>query len=139
MLRAGLRIGSVAPGVRGTYIVQFVGPVEEAWKAAVAAAGGELLEYVPDFAFKVRMRPAQAHGGAAASEVRWVGLFHPAYKLSPRLTRAGERLYVVRLEPGSDGAAAANAIGAAGARGVQARRATLVVWRQADGSRPWRG
>ena len=48
------------PPERGIYIVQFIGPIEDAWKAAVAAAGGELLDYVPEYAFKVRMRPAQA-------------------------------------------------------------------------------
>lgn len=51
-----------APGgaERGRYIVRFSGPVEEAWKEAVAARGGEILEYVPEFAFKVRMSPTQA-------------------------------------------------------------------------------
>ena len=30
----------------------------------------------------------------------WVGLFHPAYKLSPDLIRDGTHLYTVRVERG---------------------------------------
>src|SRR3954447_21048929 len=34
-----------------TYLVQFNGPVQEAWKAAAAQAGAHLYGYVPDHAF----------------------------------------------------------------------------------------
>src|SRR4026207_2414194 len=51
----GLTIAGYGAGQRGYFIVQFAGPVMEAWKAQAAAAGAELLDYVPDFAFKVRM------------------------------------------------------------------------------------
>src|SRR5215208_2774570 len=54
----GLTIAGYAATQRGYFLVQFAGPVLDAWKAAVAANGGELLDYVPDFAFKVRMTPA---------------------------------------------------------------------------------
>jgi hypothetical protein len=82
---------------------------------------------VPEFAFKVRMTPTQSQAVRALSSVRWVGLYHPAYKLSPRLTRAGERLYVVRLEAGGDEAQAATAIGSSGARVLAREGRTLVV------------
>jgi subtilisin family serine protease len=121
-----LRHRALGAAERGTFIVQFAGPVEDAWKKAVAAHGGEILEYVPDFAFKVRMSPAQARHVRRLESVRWVGLFHPAYKLSPRLARGGERLYVVRLERGADGARAAAAITRAGPR-VLARDGETVV------------
>ncbi len=126
-LAARLRHRALGAQERGMYIVQFVGPIQDAWKAAVAATGGELLDYVPEYAFKVRMRPAQALAVRRLPSVRWVGLFHPAYKLSPRLTRAGERPYVVRLEPGSDGASTEAAIRALGVRGLRRDGQTLVV------------
>lgn len=50
----------------------------DAWKAQVAAAGAELLDYIPDFAFKVRMTPEAADRVAALDSVAWVGLFQPA-------------------------------------------------------------
>ena len=56
----GLAIAGYAQGQRGYYLVQFTGPVQQAWKDGVTAAGAELLDYIPDFAFKVRMNPAEA-------------------------------------------------------------------------------
>ena len=126
-LTSGLRQRALGAGERGVYIVQSVGPIEDAWKAVVASAGGELLEYVPDFAFKVRMTPAQSVAVRRLPSVRWVGPFHPAYKLSPRLTRGGERLYVVRLEPGGNEALVTTAVGATGARVLARDGRTLVV------------
>jgi len=34
--------------------------VEQAWKDQVEAAGAEILDYVPEYVFKVRMNPAEA-------------------------------------------------------------------------------
>jgi hypothetical protein len=127
-LPPGLQAKAFAPGVRRTYLVQFVGPIEDAWKESAVAAGAELLEYIPDFAFKVRMTPAQAQAVRRLPSVRWIGPFHPAYKLSARLKRGGERLYTVRLERGSDAAAAASAIAAAGA-GVEHQEGPVLVVR----------
>src|SRR5262245_31039521 len=62
-LPPGLTIAGYAVGQRGYFIVQFAGPVMEAWKAQVAAAGAELIDYVPDFAFKVRMRSEERRVG----------------------------------------------------------------------------
>src|SRR3712207_7569174 len=42
--------------------------------------------------FKVRMTPAAARQVARLDSVAWVGLFHPAYKLSLALVRDGMRL-----------------------------------------------
>ena len=131
-LAPGLRHRALGPSERGTYIVQFVGPIEDAWKAAVTTAGAELLEYVPEFAFKVRMTPAQSVAVRRQPNVRWVGPFHPAYKLSPRLTRNGERLYVVRLEPGVDETRAVAAIDGSGVRVLGRDGRTLVASASAE-------
>jgi len=122
----GLAIVGYAAGQRGYYLVQFRGPVEEAWKAEVEAAGGELLGYVPDFAFKVRMNPGQARKVEGLSSVAWVGLFHPAYKLSPDVARGGTRLYTVRIERGADAGLATAAIAASGAQ-VLARAENILL------------
>src|SRR4030095_62939 len=116
----GLTIASYAAGERGYFIVQFAGPVMDAWKAQVAAAGAELLDYVPDFAFKARMTPDAADRGAALDSVAWVGVFHPAYKMDPTLVRGAgaSRLYRVRIERGADVDATVNEIAGAGAKVV---------------------
>ena len=67
----------------GYYIVQFTGPVREAWKERVTKAGGTIFDYIPDFAFVVRMDDAAHTAVTALPEVAWVGPFQPAYKLSP--------------------------------------------------------
>src|SRR6185503_14552622 len=111
-----LTIAGYAAGQRGYFIVQFAGPVMEAWKTQAAAAGAELLDYIPDFAFKVRMTPDAADRVAALDSVAWVGLFQPAYKLDPALFRAGAatRAYRLRIERGADVEATVDAIAGAG-------------------------
>ena len=84
------------------YIVQFRGPVEQDWVDQVSALGSEVLGYIPDFAFKVRMNRLQAaHVGELASVI-WVGEFQPAYKLNPNLDMAVPNLVRVRIEAGAD-------------------------------------
>jgi serine protease AprX len=122
-----LRARRLGEGSRGVWLVQLAGPVRSAWKDALAATGAELLEYVPDFAFKVRMTPAQSRKVRALAGVRWVGAFHPAYKLSPRLVRSGARIYAVQLERGGSPARAESAIAASGARVASADGRTLLV------------
>ncbi len=80
------------------------------------AQGGELIEYIPDYTFKVRMDRAQARQVGALTDVAWVGLFQPAYKLAPNLTAGGTGLYRVRIERGADVAATTAAISQSGAQ-----------------------
>jgi len=122
----GLTIAGYAAGERGYFIVQFDGPILETWKADVAATGAELLDYIPDFAFKVRMNPAQAAQLARLDSVVWVGLFHPAYKIDRDVIRGGVRPYTVRIEQGADAAAAAAMITATGAQ-VLGREGSIVT------------
>ena len=112
----GLTIAGYAVNRRGYYLVQFEGPVLDSWKADVAALGVDILDYVPDFAFKVRMTPPQAAQVERLGSVVWVGLFHPAYKLGPEVARNGARPYTVRIERGANAVAAQAAIAATGAQ-----------------------
>ena len=97
-----LTISKYAPDQRGYYVVQFRGPVEQAWKDEVAALGADILDYIPDFAFKVRMNPAQADRVAGLGAVARVGIFQPAYKLDWGLLSRAGGLYIVRVERGTD-------------------------------------
>lgn len=123
----GLTIAGYAQGQRGYYIIQFRGPIEQVWKDEVSAAGAELLAYIPDFAFKARMNPAAAARIERLGSVAWVGLFHPAYKLSPDLVRDGTHLYRVRVERGADVGQATAAIAQAGAQIVDRQDTILLV------------
>lgn len=122
----GLRIDAYAPGELGYYIVQFVGPVVQAWKDEVQRLGGELLDYLPNNAFVVRMDDATLGQVSAASFVRWVGIFQPAYKVDSEIGRRtfqdpnrgipGPRQLVVELFELEDPAAVAPALTALGAQ-----------------------
>ena len=112
----GLTISGYAQNQQGYYIVQFGGPVEQSWKDAVGATGAEFLGYVPDFAFKVRMNPAQAAQVENLADVAWVGLYQPAYKLSTDLIVNGSGLYRVRIERGANTGQARAAVVQSGAQ-----------------------
>lgn len=123
----GLTIAGYAQAQRGYYIVQFNGPVEQAWKDQVTALGAELLGYIPDFAFKVRMNPAQAAQVENLNNVAWVGLFQPAYKLSPDLAREGTNLYRVRVERGADAGLTTAAVVQSGAQVLRGQGSNILL------------
>jgi len=124
---AGLGREGYPAGQRGYYIVQFEGPIQQAWKDQVSALGGELLDYIPEFAFKVRMTPEQAQQVGHLQEVAWVGVFQPAYKLAPGLRRDGLQLYRVQLEQGVDFPAVARDVARLGPEVLQQEGAVLLV------------
>lgn len=92
------------------YLLQFVGPVQREWKAAVVRAGTRLYGYVPDYAFLARMDQATVAHVKTLSFVRWAGPYLPAYRISPGLAgeiaaaghEASTRRVVVRTLPDSD-------------------------------------
>jgi hypothetical protein len=80
-----------------------VGPIEQSWKDAVSALGAEILDYMPDFAFKVRMNPSIANRVQQMGFVSEVIRFQPHFKFGADLKRDGEiNLYLVRVERGAD-------------------------------------
>ena len=74
-----------------TWLVQFDGPVQASWKAAVEQTGANLYGYIPDYAFISRMDAANAEKVRALPHVRWVGSFQPAYRLAPELGEVAAR------------------------------------------------
>ena len=85
-------------------IVQFKGPVQEAWKDAVAGKGAVLFGYLPNYAFIVRMSPEQERAVKQLPFVRWTGAYHPGYKLHPALdSERGELLMNVLFFDDPDG------------------------------------
>ena len=76
-------------GEYGYYLIQFNGPIRDEWKKDVERSGAELLWYVPKFAFISRVPTDQVDKVRAMSEVRWLGLYQPAYKVFPGLENWG--------------------------------------------------
>jgi hypothetical protein len=67
------------------YIVQFKGPVEQAWVQQLEQLGAELLGYIPDHAHLARIQPADLEKVRRMYAVRWLGPYQPGYKLAPAL------------------------------------------------------
>jgi subtilisin family serine protease len=104
---------------QGIYLLQFNGPVQEAWKSAVQQAGAQLYGYIPDHAFIARIDAAAIGQIRALPFVRWVGPYHPAYRLAPSLaqaTVAGDVRVMAQTLPDADLSALAAQIDAWGGR-----------------------
>ncbi|MDY7079861.1 MAG: S8 family serine peptidase [Chloroflexota bacterium] len=69
----------------GYYLIQFKGPILSEWKEALGKAGAVFHDYVPRFAYVVRMDETTAARVRALEAVRWVGLYQPAFRLSTDL------------------------------------------------------
>ncbi|MEN8238892.1 MAG: S8 family serine peptidase, partial [Actinomycetota bacterium] len=97
---------------RGSYLIALSGPISQAQADALRATGAQLTAYIPDFAYKAILTPAQAERATQIDGVTAITVFQPEYKLSPDLAESG--LYRIRLERGADRALASADIEAAG-------------------------
>ncbi len=69
----------------GYFLVQADSPITGEWKQSLESAGATLYGYIPDYAFIVGL-DSQAHSRVRnLPEVRWMGHFHPAYKICPMI------------------------------------------------------
>ncbi|HWI51932.1 MAG TPA: S8 family serine peptidase [Symbiobacteriaceae bacterium] len=103
---------------RNLYVVQFSGPVEEAFKSAVVRLGAELGDYLPENAFLVRMDGAVKAKVAALGFVKGVVPFSPVYKLDQGLARLGDEAQAtVRIS--TFGTGTKGPVGALSALGVK--------------------
>ncbi|MCU0607844.1 MAG: S8 family serine peptidase [Candidatus Edwardsbacteria bacterium] len=85
-LPAGLKYDPPKDGEHTYYIVQFRGPIRDGWRQGLEAEGAQVMFYLPDYAFVVRMNEAiRARLSMTKGEIGWTGLFHPAYKISDRI------------------------------------------------------
>jgi hypothetical protein len=76
----------------GLRLVQLVGPPKSEWHAALEGAGLQVLQYYPHNSYLVWSEPAAAERARDLSFVRWVGAFHPAYKLGSTLAGRSGRI-----------------------------------------------
>jgi len=70
------------------YIVQFVVPPLEEFRDALTAAGATVYNFLGNHARIVRMNPAVRARVARLPYVRWIGPYHPAYRLELALLDA---------------------------------------------------
>ena len=71
-----------SPGDPGAYIVQARGPIDNAFRAMLAAAGAEIVSYIPNNAYLVRAPAGVANGLAGNPLTQGVIPYEPYYKIS---------------------------------------------------------
>ena len=79
----------------GLYIVQFAGPIQDAWLDALKATGVEVVTYIPSNAYIVRGNSKSAASlisfAAQNRYAQFVGDYEPAFRLSPETRAAREK------------------------------------------------
>jgi hypothetical protein len=83
-----------APDDGNRFVIQFIGPVKARWKEAVEDLGGRFSHYLPHNAFVLTIPPEASEDLKSLSFVRWLGPYHPAYRLSPALEGMGGQVDV---------------------------------------------
>jgi subtilisin-like proprotein convertase family protein len=72
-------------GDPGAYIVQAGGPINNTFRATLAAAGAQIVSYIPNNAYLVTLSAGGAAGLAGKPAVQSVIPYEPRYKISPSL------------------------------------------------------
>jgi subtilisin family serine protease len=98
-----------AQGETGYYLVQFDGPIRVKQKKKLRKLGAQVFDYLPDFAFIVKMNDKTRAAVESMQQVRWVGIYQPAYRIEPALaeTMMARATYlpeefIVTIFPGED-------------------------------------
>jgi serine protease AprX len=71
------------------FLVQFVGLPTQVGRDAITGIGGKILKYMPHDAYVVRMTAQQRQAVSGLSMIRWVGAYHPAYRVEGALLGPG--------------------------------------------------
>ena len=80
-----LKIEDYEIGTNGYYFVKFIGPIKDEWLKALKDKGAEPLQYYPHFVYLVKMKSEKRKEIEAINNVKWVGVYQPAYKMSKEL------------------------------------------------------
>ncbi len=82
---AALRVNDYEPGEKGLYIVHMIGPIAAGWRPTLEEMGVQVLNYMHNHAYRVRMTPELANEVSELYFVDWIGIYHPYYKIQPGL------------------------------------------------------
>ncbi|MBU1700140.1 MAG: S8 family serine peptidase [Candidatus Eisenbacteria bacterium] len=66
-------------------LVQLQGPIVPEWREQLESIGVTIHDYIPEFAYLVTMDQQAGDLMPHLPFVRWVGPYHPAYRISPRI------------------------------------------------------
>ena len=75
------------------YCVQFYTPSLPAYRLMLENLGGDVLDYVPNYCYMIRMTPENAEKVKELDAVRWADLLHPYYKVGKDLLQEESRRF----------------------------------------------
>lgn len=112
LMRADLRARPIDRDQNALFLVQFAGPVQEAWLEAAAQAGARIVSYLPANAYVVSVGASDFARWALFGKrefVSWSGRYEPWAKLEPEFRDASPAIaadcdVVVQVVSGADGA-----------------------------------
>jgi len=76
-----LMINEEPEGVVGTYLIHLLGPMSPSWRDQLEDMDIQILNYVPNHAYKVRMTPETRERLEHFYFVDWTTVYHPQYKI----------------------------------------------------------
>ncbi|MFO7793279.1 MAG: S8 family serine peptidase [Candidatus Saliniplasma sp.] len=82
-----LMIDDYESGEEGQYIVHMLGPIADNWRPTLEDKGVQVLNYVHNYGYRVRMTPEMAEEVSELYFVDWVGIYQPEYKLEQGLKK----------------------------------------------------
>jgi len=88
---SSLHVSSYEDGELGQYIVQMLGPVSSSWREALDEKV-EVVSFVHNHAYRVRMTPEQAESVENLDFVDWVGIYQPGFRVREGLTQGDVRI-----------------------------------------------
>ncbi|MBS3816617.1 MAG: S8 family serine peptidase [Candidatus Thermoplasmatota archaeon] len=91
-VKEDMKIDEYAEGTEGTYIVHLLGPVDPDWRAQLEDLGVDVINYVPNYAYEVRMTPEKKDRVDSLDFVDWTGIYHPGYKIAEEVERKAEKV-----------------------------------------------
>ncbi len=126
----------------GLFLVQFADKPSNELRNKIRAAGGEVVGFVPHRAQLVRMPERVADAVRSMEGVRWVGAYHPAYRLDPELIaegvvgRADQRAAynIVLVDKRTDRPALIEALRGLGGKILHRQPGSLLVEAELDGA-----
>ena len=71
------------------WIVQFDGTPTQSGRDAIDASSGEIVSYLPESAYVVRIDPSRHERLEERNDIRWIGAYHPAFRLDPAMIADG--------------------------------------------------
>jgi len=104
-----LRSGNIEPGAigaqsasettpaEGYYVIQFAGPVEQAWKDGLGRVGVALLDYIPDFAYLCKLTREQLAAVRKLEYVSQVVRLRPEHRIDPGLKQRSDPMCEVLI------------------------------------------